>query len=89
MGDAYPAPLKNILKASPVLIIFTGLGLLFCTAINDIIYHPHDRVERFYFRSNKFEKLVRKRDEKLRYYYKPYSLWNPSDSHQIDRLNQF
>mmetsp|Transcript_17192 Transcript_17192/g.2375 ORF Transcript_17192/g.2375 Transcript_17192/m.2375 type:complete len:81 (+) Transcript_17192:61-303(+) len=71
----YPIWLKTVLKTTPAFCVFFMFGGLFCTAIYDIIYHPHDRIERFHFRSNKFERLARKRDEKLRYYYAPMINW--------------
>ena len=71
----YPILLKTILKTTPAFCVFFIFGGLFCTAIYDIIYHPHDRIERFYFRSNKLERLARRRDDKLRYYYSPALEW--------------
>jgi hypothetical protein len=80
VNTAYPAPIKNVLKAAPVMVIFMGFGLAFCTTVYDVIYHPKDRIEKFHFRSGKFERLVRKRDEKLRHYYYPAINWQPNDS---------
>ena len=75
VNHSYPAELKTLLKASPSCMMFMGFGLLFTTAIYAVLYHPHDRIEKFYFKSGKFERLVRKRDEKLRYYHYPYINW--------------
>jgi hypothetical protein len=75
----YPAPLKNILKAGPALVTYCIFGVLFPTCLYNTIHHPHERVERYHFRSNKFERLVRKRDDKLRVYYQPAIEWSPNE----------
>lgn len=75
VNTAYPIPLKTILKTTPAFVVYFVFSLGFTTCIYDIIYHPHDRIERFYFRSNRFERLARRRDEKLRHYFKPAIEW--------------
>ncbi|KAL4479487.1 hypothetical protein ABPG72_011809 [Tetrahymena utriculariae] len=77
VNTAYPTPLKTILKTTPAFVVYFIFGLGFSTVIYDVIYHPKDRIERFYFRSSKFERLARKRDEKLRHYFKPAIEWQP------------
>jgi hypothetical protein len=91
VNTAYPAPIKNILKATPAFVMYFLFSSLFVTALYDVVSHPHDRVERYHFRSNKFERLVRKRDEKLRYYYKPMIDWSPNDEKIISTrpLNRY
>lgn len=71
----YPVAIKSLLKAAPIFTVYFAFGSIFCTCIYDVIYHPHDRIERYHFRSNKFERLVRKRDDTLRYYYAPMIDW--------------
>ena len=79
----YPVALKTWLKATPSMIVMTMAATAFVTGLYWVVSHPHDRVERFYFRSNKFERIARKRDEKLRIYYKPEIDWQPNDHQKI------
>ena len=74
-NSAYPASLKTVLKTTPAFVVYFAFSLCFATCIYDTIYHPKDRIERFYFRSGKFERLSRRRDEKLRQYFKPAINW--------------
>ena len=83
LNTSYPAPLKNWLKATPSMMVFVGFSLLFPTILFNIINHPHERVERLHFRSNKFERIIRKRDDKLRLYYKPAIDYQPNDHQKI------
>lgn len=45
-NSVYPYPLRTILKGSPALITYFIFSSLFCTSIYDVIYHPHDRIEK-------------------------------------------
>jgi hypothetical protein len=45
----YPTGLKTVLKAGPGIIVMCGFGLVFCTTLHGILFHPHERVERFIF----------------------------------------
>ena len=72
---AYPPALKTILKTGPVIVVFTGFGLLLPTLLYNAIAHPHEHVEKFHFKSNKFLRTVRSRDNKLRYYYNDAIEW--------------
>lgn len=83
---SYPAPIKTWLKAAPSFVVFSLVCTLFATGTYDVIRHPHDRIERFYFRSNKFERLVRKRDEKLRLYFKPAIDWQPNATEKVIKV---
>ena len=47
--STYPIALKNVLKAGPSVIVFTGFGLLFCTILHGVLYHPHERIERYLY----------------------------------------
>jgi hypothetical protein len=80
---SYPAPIKTWLKATPAFIVFSLVTTVWATSVYATIRHPHDRVERFFFRSNKYERLVRKRDEKLRIYFKPAIDWQPNASQKV------
>ena len=75
----YPKPVKTWVKAGPAITVFLLLGTLFPTAIYTTLFHPHERVEKFHFRSGKFDRLVRKRDDLLRNYYKRTIEWNPNE----------
>lgn len=79
----YPKPIKVWVKAGPVFTTFLGLGILFPTLIYDTIFHPHERVEKYHFRSGRFDRMVRKRDDVLRNYYKPAIEWNPNEKKML------
>lgn len=79
-NHAYPPGLKTILKAGPVIVVFTAFGVLFPTMLYNVVYHPHERVPKYHYRSNKFERTVRSRDEKLRSYYLEAINWQPNQS---------
>lgn len=76
--NAYPSAIRTLLKTGPAFVVYTLFGMAFTGAIYAIIYHPHDRIEKFHFKSNKFERLVRRRDDKLRNYWKPEIDWQPT-----------
>ena len=59
--SAYPPWLKNIIKAGPVCVVFLGFGMLFPTVLYNTLFHSTERVEKFHFRSCKFDRLTRKR----------------------------
>jgi len=59
--SAYPPWLKNILKAGPVCVVFLGFGMAFPTVLYTTLFHTNERVEKFHFRSCKFDRLTRKR----------------------------
>ena len=79
----YPVGLKTWLKAVPSFVVMILASTTFVTGVYATVQHPHDRVERFHFRSNKFERIVRKRDDKLRTYYKPAIDWQPNDPQRV------
>lgn len=45
---SYPTALKNVLKAGPSVVVFTGFGVLFTTLLHGVLYHPHERIERYF-----------------------------------------
>lgn len=49
--------------------MFSFFGILLPTLMYNVISHPADHLEKYHFRSNKFGRVVRTRDEKLRQYY--------------------
>lgn len=74
-NTSYPAPLKTVLKVGPVLVVMSTLGLLFPVCLYDMLYHPHERLERYYFRSGRYERLLRSRDNKSRLYFDEAINW--------------
>lgn len=74
----YPKPIKTWVKAAPAISTFLFLGILFPVGLYTTLYHPHERIEKFHFRSGKFDRMVRKRDEVLRNNYKKAIDWNPN-----------
>ena len=78
-NQVYPKPIKTWVKAAPAMTTFLALGILFPTLIYDAIYHPHERIDKYHFRSGRFDRYVRKRDDVLRNYYKPAIEWNPNE----------
>jgi hypothetical protein len=74
-SHAYPPALKTVLKAGPILIVSTFFGVLTPMLMYNILYHPHERIEKYHFRSSKFERHVRSRDDISRLYYKEAINW--------------
>ncbi len=91
VNATYPIAIKTILKTTPAFVCYFLFSSLFCTALYCTVYHAHDRIEKYHFRSGKFERVVRKRDEKLRYYYKPMLDWDPNHEQliKITPLNRY
>ena len=46
--SSYPTALKNVLKAGPSVIVLTGFGVLFTTLMHGVLFHPHERIERYF-----------------------------------------
>lgn len=82
-NTSYPIPLKTWLKAAPSFVVFSLVSSLFVVLTYDTVRHPHDRIERYFFRSNRYERLIRKRDEKLRIYFKPAIDFQPNDAQKV------
>ena len=61
MSSAYPPWLKTIVKAGPVCVVFIGFSMAFSTTLYDCLFHTNERVEKFHFRSCKFDRITRKR----------------------------
>jgi hypothetical protein len=51
---AYPVALKTVLKAAPVLVVCSAFGIGMSTLLYNVIQHPHEHVEKFHFRSDKY-----------------------------------
>lgn len=65
-NSSYPIPLRTVLKIAPVCMVMTTLATLFPVALYDILYHSHERIDKFFWRSSRFERFIRSRDMKLR-----------------------
>lgn len=72
---AYPPGLKTVLKCAPVCIFYFLFGSVFSLAMYNILYHPHERICKFHFKSSGFDKKVRSRDMVMRNYYLPMIEW--------------
>lgn len=72
---AYPVGLKTVLKVGPILVVCTAFGVISGTLFNAVLSHPNDRIRKFHFRSNKFERMVRSRDMRLRMFYDDAISW--------------
>lgn len=57
----YPPWLKTLMKAAPVCVVFLGFGTAFPTVLYNVLFHAHERIEKFHFRSCKFDRVTRKR----------------------------
>lgn len=62
MSYAYPHALKTVLKCAPVCIIFTTFGTVWPTILYNMLNHPHEHIQKYHFRSSKFERMIRTRD---------------------------
>lgn len=78
-NSSYPTALKTVLKVGPVLVVMSGLGILLPVCLYDILYHSHERIDKFYWRSSRYERLLRSRDMKLRMYWDEAINWQPTN----------
>jgi hypothetical protein len=69
--SAYPPALQSILKAAPCVVMSFYASYVFYMVMHGIIRRPQDHVPKFTYRSTKFERMLRFRDEQLRNNYLP------------------
>ncbi len=69
--SAYPPALQSILKAAPCIVMSFYASYVFYMVMHGMVRRPQDHVPKFTYRSTKFERLLRFRDEKLRNTYLP------------------
>ena len=69
--SAYPPALQSVLKAAPCIVMSFYASYLFYMVMHGITRRPQDHVPKFSYRSTKFERMVRFRDERLRRVYMP------------------
>ncbi|CAD8046496.1 unnamed protein product [Paramecium primaurelia] len=77
-NSSYPIPLRTVLKIAPVCMVLTTLGTLLPVCLYDILYHSHERIDKFFWRSSRFERFIRCRDMKLRTFWYEAMEWQPS-----------
>ncbi len=80
--SGYPPALRTVLKAVPSVLLLYAMTVLAQVVYVDVMGHPQDHVPRYNFRTERFEKSVRFRDERIRHYYKDAMLSNPNNAHE-------
>ena len=89
-NQAYPVVFRNITKLIPSFVVLLGFSSVFSLVLYNTLYHAHERIEKYYFRSNRFERLSRRRDEVSRIYFKEMMDWQPnSNAKQLKPLLRF
>jgi hypothetical protein len=67
--SAYPPALQSVLKAAPCIVMSFYASYVFYMIMHGMTRRPQDHVPKFNYRSTKFERLLRYRDEELRRHY--------------------
>ena len=67
--SGYPPALQSVLKAAPCVVMSFYASYVFYMVMHGMTRRPQDHVPKFAFRSTKFERMVRFRDEQFRQYY--------------------
>lgn len=68
--SSYPIYIRNAIKTGPVVaMIMFGLTGMYCLMLDNVA-RGNQHHEKFFFKSNKFEQSLRRRDLKLRTQYK-------------------
>ena len=79
MKSSYPPLIKNYLKIMPSVVIgFVIIGLI-PTVISTLNYKNHERNPKPYYKSGPFEKMVRNREDRFRYYMAEHLKNQPGD----------
>jgi hypothetical protein len=65
--SGYPVGIRTIMKAVPSLVLLSFTGALMGWATFSLINHPQDHVPRYYFKTPRFERYIRYRDNNLRH----------------------
>ena len=76
--SAYPPALQSVLKAAPCVVMSFYASYVFYIVMHGVARHSQDHVPKFFYRSTKFERLVRFRDERLRNTYMPKLTADPN-----------
>lgn len=78
-ATTYPPAIRNYLKLVPAATIYLYLVVAHPWMLYNMLNHAKERVERLYFKRNGFQKSATKRDDILRWYYKPALDSQPTD----------
>ena len=76
--SAYPPALRSALKAVPVLVMCLAASTFTWCYIHGLTRHSQDHVPKHAYRSTKFERLIRFRDDRIRFEYEPKLTANPN-----------
>lgn len=87
--SAYPPGLQSVLKAAPCLVMSFYASYLFYMVMHGMTRRPQDHVPKFSFRSTKFERQLRFRDERLRRFYMPKLTEDPNFAYSKSPNNIF
>lgn len=80
---AYPPSIKVWTKAMPAFATFLTFGFFHALIIYNIVYHTGERIEKYTWKSSKFERAVRKQDDIMRIYYKRAATMQPNDPTEL------
>ncbi len=87
--SAYPPALQTILKGAPCIVMSFYASYVFYMVMHGIARRPEDHVPKFSFRSTKFERMLRFRDEQFRRIYKPQLTEDPNITYTKSCNNMF
>ena len=76
--SAYPPALRSMLKAVPCLVMCLAASTLTWCYLHGLARHSQDHVPKFSYRSTKFERVLRFRDDQIRLNYEPQLKANPN-----------
>lgn len=76
--SAYPPALRSMLKAVPCLVMCLTACTVTWSYMHGVNRHSQDHVPKHSYRSTKFERLIRFRDEKIRQNYDFMINFNPN-----------
>lgn len=76
--SAYPPALRSMLKAVPCLVMCFAASTFTWCYLHGLARHSQDHVPRHSYRSTKFERLIRFRDDKIRQDYDVLMNFNPN-----------
>ena len=79
--SAYPPALQSVLKAAPCVVMSFYASYVFYVVMHGISRHSQDHVPKFIYRSTKFERYLRFRDERLRNIYMPKLTADPNNQY--------
>ena len=78
MNPHYPTALRSVLKVVPGFVLYMTFGTVWVLLQHNLIGHPKNRIEKYYFRDDRFTRVLRRRDDILRFYYQEAMNWQPT-----------